>query len=105
MTGLWLISYIALWILFLVLAVVLLSVLRNLGALYETLAAFQNPPQEPIKLVPGDIVPDLALPALSGDRVPISAFRGQTTAFLIVSPGCSPCHSLLKDIAENDDQY
>lgn len=35
MTGIWLVSYIALWVLLLLIAIVLLSVLRNLGLIYE----------------------------------------------------------------------
>ena len=35
MTGLWLVSYITLWLFFLLIAVVLLSILRNLGTIFE----------------------------------------------------------------------
>jgi peroxiredoxin len=101
MTGLWLVSYIALWILFLILAVVLLSVLRNLGTLYESLAVAHPLEEQPIKLVAGEALPDLTMRTLSGERVPVSRFQGTKTAFFVVSPGCSSCTSLLKDIAEN----
>jgi len=101
MTGLWLVSYIALWILFLIVAVVLLSVLRNLGTLYESLAVAHPLEEQPIKLVAGEALPDLTMRTLSGEQVLVSTFQGARTAFFVVSPRCSPCTNLLKDIAEN----
>jgi peroxiredoxin len=101
MTGLWLVSYIALWILFLLMAVVLLSVLRNLGTLYESLAVAPPLEEQPIKLTAGEALPDLTMRTLSGEQVPISMFQGTKTAFFVVSPQCSPCIRLLEDIAED----
>lgn len=46
MSGLWLVSYIALWLLFLVVAVALLSVLRNLGVIYESLRYLRQQARE-----------------------------------------------------------
>lgn len=37
MSGIWLVSFVALWVLLLVMAVVLLSVLHNLGVMAEAL--------------------------------------------------------------------
>lgn len=99
MSGLWLVSYIALWILFLVLAIVLLSVLRNLGAVYELLGTQRPPLEEFSKFSAGEMVPALELPTLSGERRSTAAFQGATTAFLVVSPGCDPCQELLKELA------
>lgn len=102
MTGLWLISYIALWILFLLVAIALISVLRNLGVIYESLGTVSPELRSaPTKLVTGDHLPDLTLYTLSGGEVSLSETHKGKTAFLIVSPRCSPCHSFLKDIAEN----
>lgn len=96
MSGLWLVSYIALWILFLVVAVVQLSVLRNLGTIYETLQQQQHgSPPEPIKLVAGQPVAELRLQHISGEPATLATFRGQPTAFAVISPGCGPCHDLL----------
>lgn len=99
MSGLWLVSYIALWILFLVLAIVLLSVLRNLGAVYELLRTQRQPLEESSTFTAGETVPALELPMVSGERRSTAAFQGATTAFLVVSPGCDPCHALLKELA------
>lgn len=102
MTGLWLISYIALWILFLVVAVVLLSVLRNLGVIYESMVKTVKLSPPPTKLVAGEVLPELTLQTLAGDSTSLSEFPKKKTAFIIVSSHCSPCVSLLKRIAEDN---
>jgi thioredoxin-related protein len=104
MTGLWLISYIALWLLFFLVAIALVSVLRNLGVIYESLETMvPRSRRASTKFTAGDIVPDLTLSTLAGEEVNISNFRGRKMAFLIVSPNCSPCRDLLRDIAENGE--
>lgn len=95
MSGLWLVSYIALWILFLVIAVVLLSVLRNLGTIYTALQQPAMPEPPPLNLTAGQPVPALQLQHISGEPATLTAFRGQPTAFVVISPGCGPCHDVL----------
>lgn len=102
MTGLWLVSYIALWLLFLIVAVVLLSVLRNLGVIYEAMAALPTAAANQTKLASGELLPELTLETLDGKVTHLSAFRGKKTAFTVISPQCSPCQSLLQDIAISD---
>jgi peroxiredoxin len=104
MTGLWLVSYIALWVLFLVVAVVLLSVLRNLGVIYESLetTSRKSPFVTQTKLETGKPLPNLTLATRTGDTVELSTFQGTRTAFAVVSPHCSACYDLLKDIAANE---
>jgi len=99
MTGLWLVSYVALWVFLLIIAVALLSVLRNLGVIYESLADSRTPTADPTKLVAGASLPALALRTLAGSAVDLAAFRGTKTAFSVISPQCAPCHLLLRDIA------
>lgn len=101
MTGIWLVSYIALWILFLVVAILLLSVLHNLGAIYDLL-----PEREPAptKLEADDILPEIELVTLSsGQKTLISDFEGVKTAFSIVSSGCSSCVDFLEGINNGSD--
>lgn len=108
MTGLWLFSYIVLWLLFLIDALVLLSVLRNLGVIYESLKNITQSPPPPTTLVAGGALPNITLHTLSGDPATVSAFSGTTTAFSIVSPHCPACLGLLKEIAEAEmgaDKY
>ncbi len=99
MTGLWLVSYVALWLLFLVVAVVLLGTLRNLGALYESVRAQSTSLSKRSNLVNGQRLPAVELHNLDGVPVPISAFVGEKTGIVIVSPSCLPCHALLSDLS------
>lgn len=99
MSDVWLVSYVALWVLFLVVAVVLLSVLRNLGTVYEAMQQPHPAPSEPIKLTAGEPLPDLVLEDLSGEGVSLATFRGQRSAFMVISPGCGPCRNLLEALA------
>lgn len=98
MTGFWLISYITLWLLFLIIAVALLSVLHNLGVIYESIKA-QRIQQVPSKLSVGDSLPEVTLPTLGGEMLSTSALLGDKAAFLVVSPTCSPCHEHLRTLA------
>lgn len=100
MTGLWLISYIALWLLFLVVAVLLISVLYHLGNIYNKIEVKLPPPT---KLNVGEILPNVDLQTMDGERVPLSQFLGITTAFAVISPGCSTCFNMLKRMANGDD--
>lgn len=99
MSGLWLVSYIALWALLLIVAVALFSVMRNLGVIYESLATGGQGVARPTKLVTGEALPDLTLQTLTGDTVDLAAFQGMKTAFSVVSPQCAPCLGFLHDIA------
>jgi hypothetical protein len=99
-TGLWLISYVALWVLFLVVAVLLISTLYHLGVIYSRIE-HRVPP--PTKLVRGEILPDVALQAPDGHQIQASQFAGSKTAFVIISPGCSSCLMILEEIARGDN--
>ncbi len=103
MTGLWLVSYIALWLLFLIVAVVLLGVLRNLGVMYQLVTPSPTATSAaPTNLVTGNVVPELVLQTLTGEPISVTNFQGKKTAFTIVSSHCGPCHELLKKIAKDD---
>lgn len=105
MTGLWLVSYIALWILFLLVVVVLLSVLRNLGVIYESISALTpRLHSAPTKLKAGEVLPPLTWQTLSGDEKSLSEFRGAKAAISVVSPTCGPCRDFLKNIVEDGHQ-
>jgi hypothetical protein len=101
MTGVWLISYIALWILFLVMSTVLLIMLRNPGVFFNFVAMSPQKDLMSSKIEPGMTLPKLMMQTLAGDMIDISTFRGMKTAFFIISPHCSVCINLLKEIAEN----
>ena len=99
MTGLWLVSYIALWLLFLLIAAVLLSILRNLGVIFEQLSQLQP---KRSNLEEGQALPEVVLRTPEGETVSTSEWRGTATAFAIISPGCGPCHDYLEQLATDD---
>lgn len=101
MTGIWLVSYVALWILVLVLALVLISMLRNLGTIYETLQTWQ-PMHEPIKMKVGEVVPALTLTNRANETTSLTEHQGIPLAVAIISPGCGPCHDLAKVLARGE---
>ena len=103
MTGIWLVSYIALWIFFLVMATVLLVMLRNPGVFFNSLAISPQYDLDKLssKIIPGKILPELTIQTLTGDYIQISSLRGMKTAFFVISPDCPVCVKLLKEIAEN----
>jgi hypothetical protein len=101
MSGLWLVSYIALWILFLVVAVVLISVLRNLGIIYESLRAPSSDQRPaPSSLTTGQRVPEVTWRTLAGHAKTVSEMTGVRQAFALVSPDCAPCLDYMKELSE-----
>ena len=103
MTGIWLVSYVVLWILFLVVATVLLVMLRNPAIFFNSVAMSPGPNLRLMstKIVPGEMLPELTIQTLAGDSVQVSTFRGMKTAFFVISPHCAVCMNVLKEIVEN----
>lgn len=99
MSGLWLISYIALWILFLVVALLLISVLYHLGIIYNRIDKRSAPAT---KLTAGKPLPDVVLQTLDGNQIRTSQFHGSQSAFVVISPGCSGCVRVLKALAAGE---
>ncbi len=105
MSSLFLISYIALWVLFLIVAFVLLSVLRNLGIIYESLssnASVAGLENTPTNLKAGGLLPDIIVETLRGEESSLSHFKGEKMAFSIVSTGCGACTRFLEKIKDNN---
>jgi hypothetical protein len=89
-----------LWLLFLVVAVVLVSVMRNLGVVYAGLKVAPPqglPPTSTLKA--GQLLPEVTLRTLTGDRRVISNLvAGTKYSIDVVSPGCGPCVQYLAQI-------
>lgn len=102
MTGVWLVSYIVLWVLLLLIALVLVSILRNMGTLFDTLQKWQPMGEPPVNLVAGEPVTDIQLHTLSGEERTISTFQGVPTTIAIISPGCGPCRELMQTVARGE---
>jgi|GEM_PF-3579631 len=102
MSGLWLASYVALWLLLVLIAIGLLSALYHLGVIYNRLESntLRFPP--PTKISPGDIVPEVTLIAQDGSPSSIAQFSGEKTAFVVVSPDCAPCLEFLEGVKSDN---
>ena len=98
MSGLWLASYMALWVLFLLTAVALVSVLRNVGELAEAVTRL-SAPRDTVTLVTNEVAPPRAIQAANGEPVSTADFYGQPTTFAVISPSCGPCHSFVEALA------
>lgn len=95
MSGLFLLSYIALWVLFLAVALVLVSVLRNLGLIAEAIRAEQPLNVTSSKLRVGEVLPEIVLQTRNGEDASVHDLAGVRTALIIVSPYCgSAIHCL-----------
>jgi hypothetical protein len=101
MTGIWLISYLALWILVVIVAVVLLLMVRSLSIVVEKLQALQAAPEPATTLSVGETLPDVALRARDGMLHAIHRFRGADTAVVIITPGCGPCRDVLAEVSQH----
>ena len=94
MEGIWLVSYVALWLL-LALGVVVASLLRNLGLLATAVQQLKSGTQDTLLLEAGTLAPELPLTTLDGQPTTLAAQRGALAVLVFVSPGCGPCHDLL----------
>lgn len=101
MTGsIFIVSYIVLWVLWLIVTVILVSVLRNLGIVYRSLEALSPAANRaPTALKAGDRLPDVTWRTLAGDPVTIGTLDSHRQAVALVSPSCEPCLAYLRDIA------
>lgn len=98
MEGLWLVSYLVLWVLFLLTVVFLFGVLQQIGSLHERLDKIA-PRTSKFEL--GNIIPDFSLPAFNGKPRTLSSFQsfqGKNLFLVFVAPACSGCEALLSSI-------
>jgi len=100
LTGLWLGSYVAMWVLVLIMAIVMVSVLRNLGVIYD---AMKMAMPQVGKLTPdlevGQVLPNATFRTLAGDVLGHRDLAGVKQALVIVSPQCGPCVRQLRRMA------
>jgi hypothetical protein len=99
MSGLWLVSYVVLWALFLVVVALLAGALHHIGILYGRI---EKKLPTATRFKSGEMLPDLVLKSPAGEPVPVSSFSGSQTAFVIVGPGCSNCLRVLEKLADGD---
>lgn len=96
MTGLWLISYITLWLLVIMLTVIVLGLVHQLGVIHVRLGPEEDliTTQEGLEL--GTTAPDFrGMDVLHGREISLADLRGRASVFVFISPGCRPCQELM----------
>jgi len=94
MEGIWLISYILLWLVVLALIVLVLLLYRQLGIMY--LGTAEGVSRD--GLPRGTVAPDFNLTDQYGQPQRLAAYRGKPTALLFGSPSCGPCRLLVPQL-------
>src|SRR5262245_27733123 len=96
MEGIWLISFIALWIIVILEGVLILLLYRQLGILYLGTASGVSRDG----LAVGTKAPEFSLPTVDGQTVSLSSLRGRNVLLLFGSTHCEPCRRLLPGLEE-----
>lgn len=93
MNGIWLVTYLALWLMvtFLLLAVLILA--RQVGLLHRRLGP-ASARMENIGLSIGETAPELDAVDLQGRPVSLGSVRGNQTLLVFFSPSCHSCNGL-----------
>lgn len=109
MTGLWLASYIILWVLVVVVCLLLIGVLRQLGLIYRQLTPAPTKPTEEDNSIPelerdgpeiGSSLQDLSVESINGFGKLTLAMQsaGETTLLMFMSPMCETCQHLVEPL-------
>jgi methylamine dehydrogenase accessory protein MauD len=96
MEGIWLVSYIVLWLVVLVLLVLVILLYRQLGIMY--LGSAEGVSRDGIEL--GTLAPDFRLTDQYGNVQRPIDYRGRPLLVLFGSPNCGPCKVLLPELHE-----
>jgi methylamine dehydrogenase accessory protein MauD len=96
MEGIWLVSYVVLWIFVVGLAVLVLLLYRQLGIMY--LGTAEGVSRD--GLAKGTRAPDFSLTDQYGHKQQLSSYKGRPVLLLFGSPHCSPCRMLLPQLHE-----
>jgi methylamine dehydrogenase accessory protein MauD len=96
MDGIWLVSFIALWIIVILEGVLILLLYRQLGILYLGSASGVSRDGLPV----GSTAPDFSLADLDGRPYSLGSLRGQNVLLLFGSSHCDPCRRLLPGLEE-----
>jgi methylamine dehydrogenase accessory protein MauD len=104
MTGFWLISYVALWVIVIILSLLLVGVLQQIGVLQHQLgqsgaeqtSVFLPPPEQDGPDI-GSSLPDLNVESVNGfGNIPVTENVG--TLLLFMSPMCVGCQKIVDSI-------
>ncbi|MBM7846355.1 TlpA family protein disulfide reductase [Herpetosiphon giganteus] len=104
MSGFWLVSYITMWVLLIGLSFVMMSIMRNMGTLYQRIEQKNVQPDTRIsKYEINEQVEPLTVTTIQGVAFDLVAHVDQKTAIIIISTHCAPCRDLIKYLADNPD--
>ncbi len=96
MEGIWLVSYIVLWLVVLALLVLVILLYRQLGIMY--LGSAEGVSRDGLE--PGTQAPDFSLTDQYGNVQRSIDYRGRPFLLLFGSPHCGPCRVLLPQLHE-----
>jgi methylamine dehydrogenase accessory protein MauD len=95
-SGLWLISYIALWILVALLTVVVLGLVRQLGLIHLRLGPEEHLTTTREGLEVGTPAPVFReIDILNKKEITVADLKGRPSVLVFVSPSCAPCAALM----------
>src|SRR5438552_14620065 len=94
--NIWIISYVALWVLVLALGLLVLLLYRQLGIMY--LGSAEGVSRD--GLPKGTTAPDFSLADQYGNVQRLSSYRGRPVLLVFGSPSCTPCRTLLPQMEE-----
>ncbi len=100
MNGVWLVSYVALWILVILLTVIVLGLVRQLGLIHLRLGPEHSvlTPTEGLEI--GSTAPDFhAVDVISKENFTLASLKDRPSLLIFVSPACRPCLELMPHIA------
>ena len=100
MHELWVVSYGLLWVLLVLMALLLLSVLRQLGNIYLTLERQDAGvlPGIDAGLPIGESAPDVLLWDVSEELHRLTDYRGNALLLIFSFPDCGPCKQLIPEL-------
>jgi methylamine dehydrogenase accessory protein MauD len=102
MNGIWLISYLALWVLVIILTIFVLGLVRQLGIIQARL----GPEKKNLLVTREGLAVGSAAPDLRGSDVihqrefKLANLMGRPSMVIFISPRCAPCQELLPHIPE-----
>jgi methylamine dehydrogenase accessory protein MauD len=97
----WLVSYVALWLLVLLLGFLLLGALRALGLQGWRLEQLEATTPSRVGrngLKPGAAAPDFTLPGATGGEVALRDFAGRRVLLVFTQSGCGPCKRVMPEL-------
>lgn len=109
MEGMWLVSYVLLWLLMVAMSVLSLGLVRQVGLLHlrrieaSAQASRQSPPGpsgNPDLLKIGALAPHFLARSADGEDVSLDQYRGRPTLFMFSTPACDRCENVLRTVTE-----